>query len=226
MVCSRKRHAAACVAVLGVALLLVFPANAQAAASLEERPRESVGVLQVTACAFGIEAGAAVDSGDALRISRFCPMELTCVTDPSSIEAGIDCGMTDMCGIEPCLCGSADAWGGCSCNGLETLEPTVGYASSDEGVVRVRQAFGKTWLIPVGSGSAVLSCSTSLKYFDGTTQDVVVEVGGAAPADAILGAIALLICAAVVALARVAMRGLGKRRAAKHRAGGLDEHGK
>lgn len=226
MACSRKRLAVGGVVTLGIVLLLMLPSSAQAAASLEERSRGLVSVSQVEISAFGIGVETSTGSDEVLRMARFCPMELSFATDPSSIEAGIDCGMTDMCGIEPCLCGSADAWGGCSCNGLEVLEPSVSCISSDEEVVRVGQVFGKTWLIPVGSGSAVLSCSASLKYFDGTTQDVPVEVHGLVAADAVLGAIALLAGAVVVALAWIAMRRLGRNRAARHCTGGLDGHGK
>ena len=77
-------------------------------------------------------------------------MAVSASCDPETIEVGIDCGMEWMCGIWPCLCGSADAWGGCSCNGLETIAPDVSFSSSDEGVVRVQHVGDAVLLMPVG----------------------------------------------------------------------------
>ncbi len=200
MACSRKavRALAFVLAVALVAGMLVRPVSAWAAASLADRVEEPVQVANVTAEAFGTSVTAGPGQAESLPISRFCPMAISASTDPVSIEAGIDCGMVDMCGIEPCLCGSADAWGGCSCNGLQTLEPTISYTSSDESVVRVEQAWGRTWLVPVGPGTATLSCTASLKYFEDTTLQVAVEVGSLAVADAALAGTALAVLVVVV----------------------------
>ncbi|MCH4184850.1 MAG: hypothetical protein LKF61_05120, partial [Eggerthellaceae bacterium] len=40
-------------------------------------------------------------------------------TDPDSIQTGVPCGMLEMCGQDPCLCGSVDSYGACACNGLQ-----------------------------------------------------------------------------------------------------------
>ena len=200
MACSRKavRALAFVLAVALVAGMLVRPVSAWAAASLADRVEEPVQVANVTAEAFGTSVTAGPGQAESLSVSRFCPMAVSASTNPASIEVGIDCGMVDMCGIEPCLCGSADAWGGCSCNGLQTLEPTISYASSDESVVRVEQAWGRTWLVPVGPGTATLSCTASLKYFEDTTLQVAVEVGALTAADGALAGTALAALAVIV----------------------------
>ena len=200
MACSRRAiwMPGFVLAVALVAGVLVRPASAWATASLADRAEEPVQVANVTAEAFGTSVTAGPGQAESLPISRFCPMAISASTDPVSIEAGIDCGMVDMCGIEPCLCGSADAWGGCSCNGLQTLEPTISYASSDESVVRVEQAWGRTWLVPVGPGTATLSCTASLKYFEDTSFQVAVEVGALTAADGALAGTALAALAVIV----------------------------
>ena len=188
-------------------------------ASTEDRIVEPVAVQQVSAGAFGVESSTAVEDGTGqLAVARFCPLALSAVCDPASIEAGIDCGMDWMCGIEPCLCGSADAWGGCSCNGLETLAPTLAYASSNEGVVRVVEAAGRTWLVPVSAGTATVTCTASLKYHADAAAQLTVTVGGPTLADAaLLGAclLALALMAAVVLAVRHAMRRRGRQHADK-----------
>lgn len=224
MACSRRaarRHrAAACaLALAGVLAAAAAPLPAWAAASIEDRVAEPVSVTSVSAGAFGIDATADVAGGEdgaaeapaALALARFMPAALSTSCSPSSIDAGIDCGMDWMCGIEPCLCGSSDAWGGCSCNGTETVQPEVSYASSDEGVVRVAEAFGRTWLVPVGPGEAYVRVTASLEYHETTTVDVPVRIDGLALADAALAG-CVLAAAAVVAGAALGMRAALRRR--------------
>lgn len=221
---ARPARGAAAALALAVALALAALAGTCAGAgpawgiaSLEDRAVEAVAIERVAAAAFGVESAAEVADGGgsgALAVPRFCPTALSAACDPASIEAGVDCGMDWMCGIEPCLCGSADAWGGCSCNGLETRTPELAFSSSDEGVVRVVEALGRTWLVPTGAGTATLTCTASLAYHGDAVADVTVTVDGPQLADALLAGTAVLavgLAAAAVfgvrALVRVMRRG-------------------
>ena len=222
MACSRKhalgRAAVALALACSCALGGVSPAFG--AASTAERVEEPVRVEAVTTGLLGIDATAAVGEGGAgetLALPRFTPVAVSAACSPGVIDVGVDCGMPDMCGIDPCLCGSADAWGGCSCNGIEQVAPTVTYESSDQGVVRVEQAFGRAWLVPAGPGEATVTVTASLKYHETTTASVPVTVTGPAAADAAVGGIALAAVAVVIAAA------FGVRRAMRvHR--GKDSH--
>ncbi len=174
---------------------------------------EPVEVLRVSAGAFGAESTAPLaDGAGELALPRFCPVALSAECDPASIEAGVDCGMDWMCGIEPCLCGSADAWGGCSCNGLETTVPAVAYASSDEGVVRVAEAAGRVWLVPVAPGTATVTCTASLKHFADAEAHLAVTVGGPTLADGVLAGLCLLAVALTAACVLLARRAVKRRR--------------
>lgn len=134
----------------------------------------------------------------ALTVPRFAPSILNAACSPEHIEVGKDCGMDWMCGIEPCLCGSSDSWGGCSCNGLEEAHPAISATSTDEGVVRVVEAFGKTWLVPCGAGTANVTIMPSLRYHAAVPVTVSITVGGLQVADAFLGFFVVLIVAIVV----------------------------
>ena len=144
----------------------------------------------------GASAGGEVE---AVQLPRFAPLALTAVCSPASIEVGRDCGMDWMCGISPCLCGSADHWGGCSCNGLEEVSPQVSYTSSDEGVVRVVEALGRTWLVPAGAGEATVTASPSLRYHAGKDASFVVRVDGLQAGDATVAGVLAATVAVIVA---------------------------
>ena len=198
---------------MAFATCLAFASPAFALSSTADRVVEPVEVLRVSAGAFGSESAAVVaDGAGELALPRFCPTALSAECDPASIEAGVDCGMDWMCGIEPCLCGSADAWGGCSCNGLETTSPTVSYASSDEGVVRVEEAAGRVWLVPVAPGTATVTCTASLKHFADTEARLAVTVGGPTLADGVLAGLCLLAVALIAACVLLVRRAMKRRR--------------
>lgn len=199
MACSRsgarpsRAFAASLCLLLGAILVLALPGGADGRASLEDREVEPVDIVQVRAGAFGLDAVTSAEGDlEGLTVPRICPTLLSATCDPASIEAGVDCGMDWMCGIAPCLCGSADDWGGCSCNGLAETSPLVHYSSSDEGVVRVVEAWGQAWLVPVGVGTATVTCAASLEYHDGTVVEVPVTVAGPLLADVVLSALALI----------------------------------
>ena len=232
MACLRKgirgrflvKLAAVCTAACLIAMSNI--PSAWGAASIADRETEPVSIMRVSAEAFGTESSCTADGFDeGIAVSRFCPSALSAVGSPESIEAGIDCGMDWMCGIEPCLCGSSDAWGGCSCNGMETLVPTVAFASSDESVVRVVEAFGTVLLVPMGPGEATLSCTASLRYFSDTTEEVRVIVGDPTSADAVLLGLGLGIVALFAFAVAVTVRVTRKRRISAGKAGKGEGHG-
>ena len=125
---------------------------------------------------------------------------------PSSIEVGIDCGMPDMCGLDPCLCGAQDEWGACACNGLETVEPTWS-ATVIEGAAAVFQTADGLLVVPVGSGTTVVAVDASLPHHADAHQLVTIEVAPFSARDAAKIAAAL----AIVVLAVVAVRLVVKR---------------
>lgn len=211
-----RRRAVALAAAFALAACLAVAPPAFGLASTKDRVVEQVTIERVGAAAFGVEASTAVEGGEGeLAVARFCPMVLSAACDPASIEAGIDCGMDWMCGIEPCLCGSADAWGGCSCNRLETCAPALAYASSDEGVVRVEEAAGRVWLVPVSAGTATVTCTASLKYHADAAARLTVTVGGPTLADAALAGACLLVLA-LVAGGMGAVLHMTRKRRGKH----------
>jgi hypothetical protein len=93
-------------------------------------------------------------------------------TSPSSIRVGMPCGMEGMCGLKPCLCGSAvDQWGGCACNGFETVEPALTVTTSDNSIVRVMKIGGAYLLCPTGPGRATVTVRGHLvNYTDAESQ--------------------------------------------------------
>lgn len=169
--------------------------------------------LAIVAAMAGMPAASAselAEEGAPLHIScegagvldRLLPARISVACDPASIEVGISCGMADMCGENPCLCGSSDAWGDCACNGLQTLEPTVTYASGDESVVRIVVIGGKAWLVPMGSGHTTVEVHASLKHF--TDADALLEVD----VNPISAPEVLAIMLAIAAVAALVVRGV------------------
>lgn len=221
MAYSRSRRGAGKASVLLLALVLALALGlggvrpAYAASSLAERVVEPVEVVSVSASALGVSANADVAKAEgadgvedvsyggssSLDVTRLVPMALSAECNPAGIDAGDDCGMDWMCGIEPCLCGSSDAWGGCSCDGYVHITPDVSFSSSDESVVRVVQWNGSWWLVPVGSGQATITCTASLKYYDTTQASVSVNV----PAEVTSADVTFVLGAAAVVLVTVAV---------------------
>lgn len=201
--CGGVRAASLLLAAVLCACALLCPRAAFGEVSALKLDPQPLAVEQVQASAFATTTRGQVEDGTArLSIARLCPMAVTATCDPASIEAGISCGMDWMCGLRPCLCGAADEWGGCACNGTETVCPDVTFTSSDEGIVRVVQFAGKTWLVPVGEGTATVTCSAALRYHEDAQAAVEVTVGGMTGADAAL--IGCCVGAAAIVAALVA----------------------
>lgn len=194
---------------LALALATLCPASARAE-EFVERPADSpLAVQTVSASAFGYRAEAG--AGGAIEAARFCPLELLATADPDGADVGISCGMDWMCGLDPCLCGSSDAWGSCSCNGMQHVEPSFSYVSFDESVVRVAEAFGRTWLVPVGKGEAALEVSAAMAHHEDAVATVTVRVGALVAPDAMIVGIALMACAAAALVIVLAVRMRRKR---------------
>lgn len=95
---------------------------------------------------------------------------------PQFIETGVDCGMPDMCGIDPCLCGSCDSWGSCSCNGLKRTCPTVTATASAPGLLSVRVKDGKLLVKGIKEGESQVTVTASLKHFEPVSRTITVQV--------------------------------------------------
>ena len=106
------------------------------------------------------------------------PLPIECT--PASIETGIPCGMTEMCGQDPCLCGAVDDWGACACNGTRTTRPSWALSlGGDAGdTVHLVDFAGRTWVVSLGLGgtSADGVLSASLVHYEGASMRVHVDV--------------------------------------------------
>lgn len=115
---------------------------------------------------------------------------------PESIETGVPCGMTEMCGQDPCLCGAVDDWGACACNGTRTTRPSWalslgGYAGE---TVHLVDFAGRTWVVSLGLGgtSADGVLSASLVHYDGASMRMHVDVAPFGVLDFLKALVALL----------------------------------
>lgn len=112
-----------------------------------------------------------------VRLARVDIAPVPLETAPSSITTGIPCGMTDMCGQDPCLCGAVDEYGACACNGRKETLPAFALAEGSEGPVRLVALFDKAYLVPVASGEADVRVVASFPHYEPaeTTLHVIVE---------------------------------------------------
>lgn len=175
--------------------------------------------VKVAGVARSIPSGAGDGAtGTEVAANRLVPMELDVATDPKTAKFGVDCGMPEMCGLDPCLCGVPDAYGQCACNGTEDVAPTVSYQSSDAGVATVEEAFGRTWIVPHGTGDTKVTVTARLAHHQDATYPIPVHVGGPTVTDAGAVAGAALLAAVVALLVRFTVRRLRIRRQARRAA--------
>ncbi len=120
------------------------------------------------------------------------------IFSPESIETGIDCGMPDMCGIDPCTCGSADDWGRCSCNGLEERLPQVSALSGNIDVAAVSVSNGKITVKGIREGTAKIRIDASLIHHGSTSRTITVSVVPVKPAYLIWPGLAVPVTMAVL----------------------------
>ena len=165
--------------------------------------------LQLTATV----GGAAPASGAQASLDSLMPYKLDVACDPESIEVGISCGMSWMCGEHPCLCGVADHWGDCACNGFETQVPAIAVQSSNPHVAVL--SMGDSWyVLGLAPEEADITVTASLQHYDDASQTMHVSCGGPSPLGILAIALALAVVAGAITLAVRAVRGAGRARAA------------
>ena len=158
-----------------------------------------------------------------IDVDRIGWLELPATCDPETIEVGIPCGMLEMCGQDPCLCGAVDEYGACACNGTEWVTPTFTVEFEDEGIATTVEAFGKTYLVPLASGTVDAVVTAELPHHQPSQAHVQVHVKGMTFIDIAKVAGALALVAAVAAGLFFGIRGLARamRRAARSAAGAV-----
>lgn len=116
----------------------------------------------------------------ALSLAAVDVVELPVSCKPDSIETGIPCGMDEMCGQDPCLCGAVDDWGACACNGTRTTRPSWALSlDADAGeTVHLVEFAGRMWVVSFGIGGASSdgTLKASLVHFDDASMPVHVDV--------------------------------------------------
>lgn len=95
---------------------------------------------------------------------------------PETVEIGIDCGMPEMCGIDPCTCGSADTWGSCSCNGLCAAAPDVAISIDSEKTAIAAYKDGTLKIKALSPGTATITLTASLPHHVAAHQTIEVHV--------------------------------------------------
>ncbi len=143
-----------------------------------------------------------------LNLSRVDMLALPATCDPQSIQVGIPCGMTEMCGQDPCLCGRVDEYGACACNGTQEAKPTYTVEFDDSNVARAVELFGTVYLIPLGSGETRATVVAHLPHHADAVAETTVHVAGFGVLDAVKIAALLAAAAAVVAAVVFVLRAM------------------
>lgn len=144
-----------------------------------------------------VQPGIAVSGPDRIELSRIDVVVLPVQTDPESIVTGVPCGMLEMCGQDPCLCGAVDEWGACACNGREDTRPTFALDCGQGSVAGVFELFGTTYLVSLGAGSTDAVIRADLPHHESSELRTHIDVAPFGFAD-ILKIIAAIIAVAVV----------------------------
>ena len=143
-----------------------------------------------------------------VSLSRVDIVALPVQCDPQSIQVGVPCGMTEMCGQDPCLCGRVDEYGACACNGTREVSPTYTVEFDTPGVACAVELFGATYLVPLGSGETQATVTAHLAHHADAAATAMVRVQGFGVLDA-AKLVGLLACAAaLVAAVAFVVRGL------------------
>lgn len=135
---------------------------------------------------------------DRETMGRVFPGLLDIEIDPVSINVGKECSMKDLCGIDPCTCGKPDAWGHCACAGFEEVAPTLSIESSDDGVASAEEFAGRSWIVPHGTGTAVITVRASLVHYKTVEYRFALTIEPFGFIDALLIAAALALVVLVV----------------------------
>ena len=134
-----------------------------------------------------------------VELSRTGVLELPVNCTPDSIEVGIDCGMVEMCGIDPCLCGAVDAYGACACNGTQQVDVSYEVTFAEGGVAKLVEWNGVQYLVPLGAGEVQATVTASLQHYEDACATFTVSVAGWTALD--VAKVAGLLLAALLALA-------------------------
>ena len=163
-------------------------------------------------------AAVAFDSGTALTVSASqetvtlragFSRKINITTLPSCVEVGIDCGMPEMCGMDPCTCGSADSWGVCSCNGLKNTMPDICARSMDENVAGVSVENGTLKIRALTAGRTTVTVTAALPHYGDGFATISVTV---LPLGVGLYLVCALAAAIVCAAALLAVRAIRRKR--------------
>ena len=203
-------------AIAVAAALLVAPQAAWAEGFVPDVPDAPMSIKAAELSALGDAAVAAPDG--TIDLAMLVPMDLRVECDPASVSVGVDCGMPEMCGIDPCLCGSADSWGACSCNGYQECYPGIECTSSNTDAVVVEGDGTGVRLRSVGPGTSTVSVKASMPHHEEAVAQFVVNAGvmrGADFAAVGIGVAAVALVACIVVAAVLLARKARVRRAAK-----------
>lgn len=147
-----------------------------------------------------------ISGSSKVQLARIDIVELPVQTTPASIHTGIPCGMTEMCGQDPCLCGAVDEWGACACNGVTETRPSFMLACDVEGIVGTFDLFGHTYMVALGTGATDAVVSAGLPHHQTAQMNMSIEVAPFGLLDAgklmIVLVVAMLVCAIVVLAVR------------------------
>lgn len=118
----------------------------------------------------------ALSTQKALTVEQGRAAEASVKTTPASAALGIDCGMADMCGIDPCTCGSPDTWGHCACNGTKNAPVSYTVSVDRPGVAKATVVKGKLQVTGIAPGRATIRLTAHLKHYQNAEQAVRVLV--------------------------------------------------
>lgn len=140
-----------------------------------------------------------LSAAETVELSRTGVLALPVSCTPDSIEVGIDCGMVEMCGIDPCLCGAVDAYGACACNGTQQVDVSYEVTFAEGGVAKLVEWRGVQYLVPLGAGEVQATITASLQHYEDASATFTVSVAGWTALD--VAKVAGLLLAALLALA-------------------------
>lgn len=179
---------------------------------------QAVGLVLAVLLVVGVPVGALaadrpespleVEGPDSIQLARIDIIPLPVQTTPLSIETGIPCGMEEMCGLDPCLCGAVDQWGACACNGTQETHPTLSFLPDQEGVVGVVEFLDTTYLIALGTGSTDATVRAELPHHEVAEKNMRVDVSPFGFVDLLKVVGALLVVAGVCAAVFFGVRAL------------------
>jgi hypothetical protein len=185
------------------------------------------GLAQHSSLALAADAGddddrALVCSAPERLTLGILPQRLDLTVKPAAIKTGLDCGMLEMCGIDPCLCGYPDSYGACACNGLEETRVALKVQSDNPATLGVLQMGNSYWLVPLSAGGATVSVTAVLPHYEDARVVVFASVNAPVPPLLIYILTLLAIAGLVIATVRVLVRRTAK---AKTGDGTVEEKG-